>query len=233
VLALHRGLGTWKTKIARYIALNEFCRDKFVQGGLPPDRVVVKPNFVDFPAPLEQMRTDFLFVGRLSLEKGITTLAQCARRVPDCSFRVAGTGPEAHQLGALRNVELLGALPGEQVRLAMEQASALVLPSICYENFPRTLVEAFASGLPVIASRIGALAELVEDGKTGLLFAAGDAADLAEKVRWAAEHPSELLAMGRAARALYEERFTADSNYQALLAIYEDAIRSHGRSVVQ
>lgn len=233
MLALHRGLGTWKTKIARYIALSEFCRSKLVEGGLPPEKLVVKPNFVDFAPPPDQMRADFLFVGRLSLEKGITTLAECTRRLPGRNFRIAGTGPQAHQLAALRNVELLGALPGEQVRLAMQKASALVLPSICYESFPRTLVEAFASGLPVVASRIGALAELVEDGKTGLLFAAGDAADLAEKVRWAAEHPAELLAMGKAARALYEERFTADSNYQALVAIYEDAIQAHGRREAQ
>lgn len=233
MLALHRSLGTWKTKITRYIALNEFCRNKFVEGGLPAERLVVKPNFVDFLPPPEQPRSGFLFVGRLSLEKGIATLAHGARQVPTCNFRIAGTGPEADQLGVLDNVALLGALPGDQVQLAMQQASALVLPSICYENFPRTLVEAFASGLPVIASRIGALADLVEDGRTGLLFAPGDAADLAEKVRWAAEHPTEMLAMGRAARALYEERFTADANYLALITIYEEAIQAYRGSSSQ
>jgi glycosyltransferase involved in cell wall biosynthesis len=224
MLSLHRGLGTWKNKVTRYIALNDFCRNKFIQGGLPAERLVVKPNFVDFPAPKPQHREGFLFVGRLSLEKGINVLADCARRLPHQAFRVAGTGPEAHQLEALPNVELLGALSGDQVRAQMQKASALLMPSIWHENFPRTLVEAFASGLPVIASRVGALADLVDDDVNGLLFSVNDGNDLAAKVRWAAEHPNQLGTLGKTARAHYEAYFTADANYKLLLSIYADAI---------
>jgi glycosyltransferase involved in cell wall biosynthesis len=112
----------------------------------------------------------------------------------------------------------------------MVRASFLVIPSLCYENFPMTLAEAFAHGLPVVASRVGALEELVEEGRTGLLFAPGDAADLAEKVRWAANHPEEMRRMGAEARTTYEREYTPEKNYRALTGIYEEAtLHSSGR----
>lgn len=224
MVSMHRGLGTWQKKVTRYIALNDFCRNKFIEGGLPAERIVVKPNFVDFSPPIAVDRKDFLFVGRLSAEKGIDTLAAASGMVEAARVQVAGTGPEAELLKAVHNIRALGALTGDQVREAMGAAMALVLPSIWYENFPRTLVEAFGCGLPVIASRIGALAELVEDRVTGLLFEPGDPASLADAMRWALEHPAEMAAMGKAARAHYEANFTAERNYQQLLAIYEGAI---------
>jgi glycosyltransferase involved in cell wall biosynthesis len=123
----------------------------------------------------------------------------------------------------------LGALEVAQVVAEMQRASALVMPSLWFENFPLTLVEAFACGLPVIASRLGAMAELVEDGVTGLLFAPGDVADLALKMQWALDHPERMAAMGQAARGVYEARYTADINHSQLLAIYRDAIAEQAR----
>lgn len=232
MLVVHRAAGTWRNKVSRYIALNEFCRAKFVAGGLPAERIVVKPNFVDFSAPAEVERAGFLFVGRLSAEKGVTALADAARQVPGVALRVAGSGPEASCLAGIAGVAALGALDGSTVRAEMGRAMALVLPSIWYENFPRTLVEAYACGLPVIASRIGALAELVRDGETGLLFEPGNAADLADKLRWAQAHPQRMAEMGRKARALYEAEFTAERNYAQLMAIYRDAIDENNASGV-
>jgi len=224
MVTTHRALGTWRNKVARYIALNEFCRRKFVEGGLPAERVLVKPNFVDFAPPPAGERSGFLFVGRLSAEKGIRTLVDAASKVPDARIAVAGSGPEASLLTSVANIDGLGALPSAAVRERMVAASALVLPSIWYENFPRTLVEAFGCGLPVIASRIGALAELIDDGVTGFLFEPRDADDLASKLRWANAHPEEMARMGRAARSHYEAHFTADGNYRQLMAIYNEAI---------
>lgn len=223
MVSLHRLLGTWQHKVTRYIALNEFCRQKFINGGLPAARVVIKANFVDFPRPAVTQRADFLFVGRLSAEKGVDVLAQAARQT-QVQIHVAGTGPEQRQLEQISNVQLLGALSTDDVRRRMSDSLALVLPSVWYENFPRTLVEAFGCGLPVIASRLGALAELVEDGVTGLLFNPGDAEDLADKLQWAHAHPEQMRAMGEAARAKYEAFYTAEKNYQQLVAIYRDAI---------
>lgn len=220
----HRAIHTWDTKVTRYIALNEFCRNKFIEGGLPPERMVVKPNFVDFPAPEACTRDGFLFVGRLSSEKGVDVLVHAFAKLAGASLRVAGTGPEANLLQGVAGLTALGALPGERVRQQMAGSLALVLPSIWYENFPRTLVEAFGCGLPVIASRIGALAELVTDGVNGLLFEPGNAKDLADKMRWAQQHPTEMAAMGHNARKLYEAEFTAERNFQQLMAIYQEAI---------
>lgn len=224
MVSVHRFAGTWRNKVTRYIALNEFCRRKFVEGGLPADRIVIKPNFVDFPAPAQAQRDGFLFVGRLSPEKGVSVLMDACRRVNAIRVKVAGTGPDADLLVGVAGVTALGSLSSEHVREQMTAAVALVLPSIWYENFPRTLVEAMGCGLPVIASRLGALAELVEDGVTGLLFQPGDAADLAEKLTWARSNPEAMLEMGRQARMRYDSRYTASENYTQLISIYSDAI---------
>jgi glycosyltransferase involved in cell wall biosynthesis len=106
----------------------------------------------------------------------------------------------------------------------MRTACALVMPSLWYENFPRILVEAFACGLPVIASRLGAMATLIHDGETGLLFKPGNVADLAEKMRWALDNPEAMQSMGEAARATYEAKYTPERNYEILMEIYQEAI---------
>jgi glycosyltransferase involved in cell wall biosynthesis len=224
MLQTHRALGTWRDKVAVYIALNEFCRRKFIEGGLPAGRIRVKPNFVDLPAPpTGAARSGLLFVGRLSREKGVDVLAGAAR-AGAAGLRVAGTGPDGEGLAAAPGVQMLGALPPAAVYDEMRRAQALVLPSVWYEAFPRTLVEAFACGLPVIASRLGALPELVQDGRTGILFEPGNADDLAAKMAWAAAHPHELARMGQTARAHYERELTATTNHRLLLAIYREAM---------
>lgn len=230
MLILHRTLGTYRNKVSRYIALNDFCRNKFIEGGLPAKLITVKPNFVDAPVPLGLSRHGILFVGRLSVEKGIESLVKAAVLLPDAQLRIAGDGPQTALLDGVHGVIRLGALSGEAVRNEMNSAIALVIPSICYENFPRTIVEAFAAGLPVIASRIGALAELVTEGETGLLFEPGNAEDLADKMAWVLEHPGEMAEMGRKARIKYEAEFTADRNYAQLIKIYEDVIQEGSKA---
>jgi glycosyltransferase involved in cell wall biosynthesis len=127
-------------------------------------------------------------------------------------------------LNGLMGVTALGSQPSAVVREEMSQAIALVVPSIWYENFPRTIVEAFACGLPVIASRVGALAEIVRDGETGLLFEPGNSHALSKKMNWALAHPDDMAEMGRKARAQYEAEFSGEVNYQRLMAIYQEAI---------
>lgn len=233
-ITLHRGLGTYRQKVDRYVALTEFGRGKLTQAGLPPDKISVKPNFVEWrDAPPHTGRHGGMFVGRLSPEKGIGVLIEALRAMPASSdtglpapFSVLGTGP----LEALAKEQLaegyLGFQPADQVMAHMERASFLVMPSLWYEGFPRTLVEAFACSLPVIASRLGAMAELIEDGKTGLLFEPGNSRELASKLDWAYSHPQAMAEMGQQARQVYEQRFSPSRNLAQLLEIYEQAMAS-------
>lgn len=224
MVTVHRAVGTWQDKVTRYIALNEFCRNKFIEGGLPAARILLKPNFVDFAAPAAGARSGFLFVGRLSAEKGIDVLVAAVKTMDGVSVRVAGTGTESEKLLGVLGVHALGALTSIQVRTEMSQATAVVVPSIWFETFGMVVVESFAAGTPVIASRIGVLPNLVIEGKTGLLFDPGNPQDLAQKMQWALQHPDQMAEMGRNARAVYEAEFTADRNYQQLIAIYDEAI---------
>ena len=224
---VHRLLGTYQQRVTRYIALNHFCRDKFVEAGLPAARMAIKPNFVDLPPPPLAPRSGALFVGRLSAEKGVATLAEALALAPAVTLDVIGTGPEQHILETLAGAHLHGWQDPQQIYAQMQAAAYLVMPSIWYENVPRTLVEAYACGLPVIASRLGAMAELVRDGETGLLFEPGNAADLAQKMQWAEAHPETMRRMGEAARAEYEASYTPETNFNQLMAIYSDAIATN------
>jgi glycosyltransferase involved in cell wall biosynthesis len=223
MLVMHRAFQTYQNKVTRYIALNEFCRDKFIEGGLPADRIVIKPNFVNFPPPQLMERKGFLFVGRLSVEKGLDVLMRAWGTMDSGSLKIAGNGPEGKNLNDMRGLSKLGQLKGQQVHDEMLRSSALLLPSISYDSFPRTLVEAYASGLPVIASRSGSFANLVEDGVTGLLFERGNAEDLARKLKWCQTNPEKLAEMGLRARAKYEAEFSETRNYQRLIEIYDEA----------
>lgn len=234
MLAIHRWKGTWTEAVDRYIALTGFARAKFVAAGLPESKVSVKPNFVaPDPGPRSGPGEYALFVGRLSREKGLRSLLRAWRGVDrGIPLRIVGDGPLGAELRAAfngadsPNVRFEGWQSREQTLAAMKAARFLVFPSELYECFPVTLAEAFACGVPVIASRLGAMAEIVEHGRTGLLFEAGNADDLATKVEWAWTHPAEMQEMGRAARAEYEAKYTAERNYRLLMEIYERVLCS-------
>ncbi|NMM38852.1 MAG: glycosyltransferase family 4 protein [Glaciimonas sp.] len=231
MLAIHRTIGTYREKITRYIALNAFCRDKFVEGGLPAEKICIKPNFAvsDVP-PGDCVRRGGLFVGRLSTEKGLDVLVAATPDQGQSEIEVIGSGPLEELAKAHFGERYSGFMSLEQIMQKMRSARFLVLPSICYESSPCTIAEAFSCGLPVITSRLGALAEIVEDGVTGLLFNPGSSTDLAKKIAWANANPQQMLQMGQAARREYETHYTPERNHQMLLEIYDDAIIAAKRS---
>ncbi|MCW7537299.1 glycosyltransferase family 4 protein [Aquabacterium sp. A7-Y] len=235
MLVTHRALGTYAHRVTRYIALNEFCRNKFIEGGLPPERIVVKPNFVDLPGvPADGPRSGGLYVGRFSNEKGVQVLCEASRHLQDPDITLVGAGADLEgEVRAAFGSRVAGFKPLPEILAMMQTASFLVVPSICYESFPRTIVEAYACGLPVIASRLGSLPELVAEGETGLLFDAGSATDLAAKIVWAQAHPEEMRRMGRRARDAYERHYTPERNYGRLLDIYAEARRAVPQRLVQ
>jgi len=225
MIVAHRLIGTFEHKVTRYIALNAFGKDKFVAGGLPVERIRVKPNFVERGLPEgRSARSGYSFVGRLSQEKGLDALAAAARLLPAVRFEVVGTGPQVKTLEGISTVNLRGAMAKSEAFSVVASTRALIFPSIWYETFGLVVVEAFSTGTPVIASRIGGIPGMVKDGVTGLLFNPGDSGDLAEKIGWAEANPERMAEMGRNARAEYEARYTPEQNYSELLDIYEDAI---------
>ena len=235
MVAAHRALGTWWNSVDVYIALTEFSRRKLIEGGLPADRIAVKPNFA-YPDPVPGVGSGgyVAFVGRLSQEKGLDTLLNAWRLLDGVlPLKIAGDGPMAAALRKVSaedaSVEFLGTLPVEETFALIGEAAALVLTSQCYENFPRVVLEAFAKGTPVIVPKLGAMAEIVDDGRTGLHFEPGDAADLAAKLKHILANPLELARMRHAAREKFDQNFTAESNYKTLIAIYERAMNRRAK----
>ena len=230
MLTVHRALRTWTEMVDVYIALTEFARNKFIEGGLPAKKIVVKPNFVAPDPGQGQGGGGYaLFVGRLAPEKGTETmLAAWDRLGTKIPLKIVGDGPLRDQVveAAARqsNVEWLGHRPVEDVHALMGKADMLIFPSQWYETFGRVAAEAFAAGTPVIAANIGAVAELVEHGRTGLKFRPGDPEDLVTQLEWALSHSSELRRMREEVRAQFEAKYTAERNYRALMEIYEAAL---------
>lgn len=222
-VALHRTRGTVRRAVHRYIVLSEFARSRFEAMGLPPERLVQKPQFVPAPAPSLAPREGLLYVGRLSQEKGVEVLAQALQAAPQVVVRIAGHGPLQGLLQACPNARLLGTLSPAQVLAAMAASSAVLLPSVCYEGAPRAVVEAYATGTPVIASDIGSLPEAVVHGRTGWLVTPGDPQAWAEALRRADAQPRLMAAMGQHARAAYDTRHTPERNLAWLLDIYRQA----------
>jgi glycosyltransferase involved in cell wall biosynthesis len=226
--------GTWFNDVDLYIAAAEFTRAKHIERGIPAGKIVIKPHFV-YPEPKDGHADGgyVLYVGRLSEEKGVRTLLEAWRLLGGLNIplKIAGSGPLSDELKKfvqdhkMSNVEFLGFIDPAQCERLLRGANAAVIPSLCYENFPRVVVEAFACGTPVIASSLGSLAELVEEGRTGLLIEPGSAAHLSRAVRWCFEHPAETRRMGQEARRMFEQKYSAQPNYQKLISIYQQAIQ--------
>lgn len=230
MLASHRLLKTWK-RVEAYIALTPFSRDKFVEGGLPASKIFVRPNFLQQdPGVGVSTREGAVFVGRLSPEKGLATLLKAWRKLGNVPLKIVGTGSmrpwiegyiRQHNMG---QVVLTGFLNVRGVLEQVKQARFLVMPSIWYETFGRTIIEAYATGTPVIASDLGAMADLVEDHETGLLFTPGNPVDLVKRVHYTLEHPSEVMRWGLAARKRFEQEYSATEAYERLMLIYNKLV---------
>jgi glycosyltransferase involved in cell wall biosynthesis len=238
---VHRRGGTWVNAVDAYIALTEFGKKKFIECGLPAEKIYVKPNFLSAPRfSLSSPDNYAVFIGRLSREKGVDVLLDALHTLKSShphnfssfSLKIVGDGSmrqefekriEDGKLGT--EIECVGRKSHDECLDIISKARFMVMPSVCYENFPLTIPEAFACGKPVIASNLGAMAEIVEHSKTGLLFEPGNPAELADAMKWMIENPEECARMGGNARAEFEAKYTAERNFDMLMGIYAEVMK--------
>jgi len=229
-LKFHHIKGTFKSLIDTYIALSNFSRERFIEAGYDPEKIKIKPNFINFDPGVASKRGNFaLYVGRCSPEKGVDALMEAWKQVDHLPLKIIGSGDQFNEYRdyALRynlNIEFLGQKANSEVINHIKDSLFVIMPSKCNENFPRTIVEAFACEVPVLASKRGALTEIVEDNKTGLLFEPEDIPDLLKKVRLLCENRDLAIAMGQNARKEFEAKYTAEKNYKILMDIYEGTL---------
>jgi glycosyltransferase involved in cell wall biosynthesis len=235
MIAAHAVMRTWTNVIDRYYCPASFTRAKFIEGGFPGDRIAVKPNFV-YPDPgVGQGRGGYaVFAARLSPEKGLKTLLDAWSRLKNpIPLKIAGDGPEgplARDFAAAHpHVEWLGFIPLKQLMPLIADAAVMITPSTWYETFGRTIIEAFASGTPVIATRMGAMAELIDEGKNGFLFERADAAELTTRVEDLLSDPARLQAMRRSAREKYELHYTPAANYRHFETLFAETLEAAGK----
>jgi glycosyltransferase involved in cell wall biosynthesis len=230
MLATNRLRGSYARNVDRYIALTRFAASRLAAGGLPADRIVVKPNCLDEEPEAGRGGGGFaLYVGRLSDEKGVRTLLRAWRHLGSHRLLIVGDGPLREELVRMASaarlaVSFLGRLPRTEVLALARQAAFQVVPSECYEGFPMVVLEAFACGTPVVASRIGSLDELVDEGVTGTKFRATDPEDLVRAVGRLIGDPERFARMRQSCRAVFEQHYTADRNIAQLVAIYTDVM---------
>ncbi len=228
--SVHRALDVYRL-VDRFIAPSRFLIDKFVEFGFEADRFVHIPHFLDYAkvSPSRRFGDYDLFVGRLSEEKGAEILLRAAA-MKNSGTWIVGDGPDGERLknefGHLPNVHFKGRQQGRELATSFEASRAVVVPSECYENFPMVVLEAYAHGKPVVASRLGALPEVVREGVTGLLFTPGDSEDLADKLELLRNQPDLAQRMGESGRKWLEEEFGPDQHYQRLMDLYESVTGS-------
>jgi len=236
MVGVHKLAHTWRKRVTAYIAVSEFTRQKYIEGGFPAEQIVVKPNFIH-PAPAlgDGSGNYALYVGRLSPEKGIATMLEAWKSAQEpLPLKVVGQGPleplVRQAAGACGHIEYLGGRSLAEVLELMAKAAFLVFPSEWYETMGRTIMEAFAVGTPVVAARIGPPASMIAPGETGFHFQPGNAADLRERIEWCSRHLDHLRSMRPNARRAFEANYTGAANIEKLVNIYRQAQAKNERA---
>jgi glycosyltransferase involved in cell wall biosynthesis len=228
--SVHSALGTWKNRVDRYIALTQFGAQKLGNGPIPMEKIRIKPNFAADQGSGHGQGGFALYVGRLSSEKGVETLLAADRlgHLP-LPVHIVGDGPLLAEVERAcahpdSRVVYLGRMPRSEVVEQMKCATVLLVPSLCYEGFPMAMVEALAFGLPIIASRIGGLPEIVQDGHSGLLFEPGNPSALLQALSTFVCDTSRIEAMRKASRGQFDLHYTEHKNYEILMEIYRELL---------
>lgn len=231
MLKSHWDKRTWIDQVDLYITATEFSRRKYITAGIPPEKIAVKPHVDPDGSWKENSDKGYaLFVGRLTPEKGVDVLLKAWKKKPLLPLKVLGDGPQAAKLKkeaqGISQVEFLGFVSQDRYGEYMRGAKFLIVPSLCYENFPRVVAEIYSCGIPVVASALGGFPEIISDKETGLLFRPGDEDDLLSKIEWLLSHPDQCLAMQLNIRKGYATTNSGCRNYETLVGIYKKAVAS-------
>lgn len=234
MVTFNRWRGTWLRDVDAFITPSKFAAQKFLEIGIPENRLYVKPNMIPDPLVGQTMsaaptKPTFVFVGRLSPEKGAMTLLQAWKQLaePEWQLDIVGCGIQQQDLEKfvkeqeLSNVNFSGYLALFQVLEVIKSATAVVVPSQWYETFGRVIIEAFGCGKVVLAANLGALSELVQEDKTGFLIPHADVNAWVERLRWCGNHPEQIDRIGKNARQTYQQLYTPEINYRQILEIYK------------
>jgi glycosyltransferase involved in cell wall biosynthesis len=208
------------------VALTAFAREQMIADGYSPERILIKPNSVTDPGlGAEARERRVLFVGRLSPEKGADFLIELARSI-DATFEIIGDGPEIERLRAVasNNVLFRGWLNHHDVIERIKSAAVIAVPSRWFEGFPMIVLEAFSAGTPVVASRIGSLAEIVEDGASGFTRDVGHHESWRKSIQSLLDDTCLATTLGQGARLAFEKKYTNQHNLGRLTEIYALAI---------
>jgi glycosyltransferase involved in cell wall biosynthesis len=228
---VHKWLRTYEKCVDHFLAPSRFVKDKLTANGWDGSRIDVLQHFQLLPKqmpPNFSSRVPIVYFGRLSPEKGLTDLLRAMQRVPDIPLIIAGTGPQRSELeqlaGELKltNVSFTGHLGRTTLEKLIGSSRFTVLPSRAYETMGKSILESFASGRAVIASNLGSRRELVQDGKTGLLFRPGDADQLAQMISHLYHAPDVAARMGNEAREFVRQKHSQENHYAQLTRIYDD-----------
>lgn len=217
-----------------YICPSKFLAELAEKSGFPKDRIRQLYNFMDLKQmqPRREFQNHFLFVGRLIKEKGINLLLEVFKKLPEQNLVVIGSGEMEGQLNSLandhKNITYLGAQYPPVLYEEIAKAKALIMPSICLENNPLVILEAMALGVPVIGSNQGGIPELIEEGRTGLIFDPSIEGDLEAKINDLNNY--NLAEMGRAARRKAEEIADRERHYEKLIKIFEEVMNQKDNS---
>lgn len=222
--------------VSLLIVVTPFGKEKLMQAGFRDDQIVVVPNPVSMKVDTVISPNEgrwVAFAGRINPEKGVDVFLAAAARMPDIPFKVAGDGTHFSEMKARasQNVEFLGKLGPDELRTFYQRSRMLVVPSLWFEPFGLVVVEAMALGVPVIASAIGGLPYVVDDGVTGLLFEPGNPEDLVQQIRRLWDAPQLCNQMGIAGHQKVLRKYTEDAYFHNLMAVYETAIRRSRKSV--
>lgn len=236
------GVNRWAGMLDRvdaFICLTDFFKEKILEIGIPEEKIFIRPNFID-TAPL---RTDSdgadgrgyaLFLGRLSNEKGLWTLIRAFEPLPEIELRIVGTGPLEQEIRTylreknLHHIKLLGFKSGDEKWQLIKNCLFGVIPSQWYENFPIAALEFYAASKPIVASNLGGLPCVIQEGKSGLLFEAGKTTELSQKVQRLFSNPAEARSMGRQGRLLAETTYGPQQSYENLMSIFETVLTRFG-----